>query len=206
MIGQKTIQPGWNFNIGCKWNFKSVFFGAAIKNQYNSNNENAGLAWSVTGSPLFTITSAGVLRNLDGSAEGNFTLLVTLKDAGNLSDTVTVNVSYPLRQVFTVVGTEFGCTALGGSTVNFTGTIDVIGNGWEVRVYGSSDANTTFGDTRLSIYDSGSTLVLFTRILTAAGTADYGPWVSLPPGDYTYDLEVISIDGQTCGGFYYQNV
>jgi hypothetical protein len=174
-------------------------------------NENAGLAWSVTGSPLFTITNTGVLKNEDGSAEGNFTLLVTLKDAGNLEDTVTVNVSYPLRQSFTINGMAGGCTGNGGgiNTVDFTGTIDVVGNGWEVQVYIVPDTFSpipTFSNTKLSIYDSQGTLAFFASVSSQSDNPTYGLWLSLSPGNYTYDLEITAFDGGACGGFFYQNV
>lgn len=208
----------YNFNVNSE--------GASNPSVNGSNpaggNSTAGLTWSVTNAngtanPLFTIASsgvgAGILKNEDGSAEGTFSLLVTLKDAGNLSDTATVNVSYPLRESFTVDGTAAGCTANTGTvnTVTFTGTIDVVGNGWEVQAYIVPDSvdpapALTFADTKLSIYDSEETLIVFARATTDDSDPEYGTWLSLSPGNYTYNLEITAFDGGACGGFDWRNV
>lgn len=165
-----------------------------------------GLTWSVTGDPIFSIDSNGIMQNLDGTAEGDYVLEVTLKDAGNLTDTVIVNVSYPLRQSFIVDGVDFACMDSTGSAVSYFGYIEVIGNGWEVRAYINADVGTYSAQTDLGIYSDETDFVVITQVSATGGNEAYSVWYSLTPGTYTYDLLLNGNQGGGCGGFFYRNV
>lgn len=218
-VSETFIQTGSLANVAPTITNKPT--GTIVKNEgdidvYDFNGVNGsnaaggrstdGLVWSVTGNAIFSITSDGILKNLDGTAEGDYSLLITLKDAGNLTDTVTVNVSYPLRQSFEVDGVEFACTEVTGGTLDYTGTITVVGDGWQVRAYIAADAGTSLAQTSLEVFNPGSSFDIFTQVTATGGNETYGAWESLPPGEYTYNLQITASGGGACGGFFYRNV
>ena len=164
-------------------------------------NSTADLTWSVTGNPIFTITSGGLLRNLSGSASGTYNLTVTLTDAGGATDSINIVVQYPLIQSFIIDGDTEICVVSPGGYVETFGTIEVSGNGWFARVYADANYDTEQGYVELELtpVPSGTTILVYESYDFGLLTGN-SP-VSIPSGSYSYRLGVQMINGGGCGRF-----
>jgi hypothetical protein len=180
-------------------------FNAVNGSNPAGGNSTADLSWSVSGSPLFSITSSGLLQQLDGSAEGTFNLRITVTEATGDTDYVDVVVVYPFRSEFLVKGQSFVCTS--GSGVEFRyGLITVIGDGWKIRAT-STVAGTgsgTMGTTVITLTGEGG-LIINTSTNSTPGNPGVTPWNDVPAGDYSYELEVMGENAGACGGFEWSN-
>lgn len=177
-------------------------------NGVNGSNINGGkstndLTWTVTNqngtaSPLFAFSAVtnGLLQQPNGTAEGTFLLRVNLFDAGNLSDFRNITVTYPIRETFTVTGSQgVSAPALGGNAQT-SGTIAVEGEGWQVRLQLDVYDGAERGEASLDITAPGVSIEL--DVNGEPGGVLLSNWVSVPEGNYAY---LLYIDVQNGGGF-----
>jgi hypothetical protein len=158
----------------------------------SGGNSTSNLAWSVAGSSLFSITSSGLLQQLDGTAEGTFNLVVTMTEASGATDTANVTVTYPYRVSVVFDGpTQYQFNVPPGGTGNYLGTVTVTGlpatfRAASVRSFGDSQIDTTisvdgnFKDANIPI-GSGFTSVTSTGFTLPPGTYGYSLYVKVHP-------------------------
>ena len=156
-------------------------------NGVNGSNPSGGnstieLSWSVTGNPIFSITSDGLLQNLDGTAEGTYNLVVTLTDAGGLTDTCAITVHYPLRQ--SVEFSSWYTKTLTNNSDSTSGTVTIVGV--SATFYAQAIVDDPDGDTSVSITIDGISRGV---VRTTPGTRNSTTF-TLPPGTYTYSVDV----------------
>lgn len=101
-------------------------FNGVNGSNISGGNSTSDLSWSVSGSSLFTITSAGVLQNLNGLAEGTFNLTVVMTEASGNIDSTLITVNYPIRKSVTFSSGYFVETNTAQDTT-YIGTVTVFG-------------------------------------------------------------------------------
>lgn len=133
-------------------------------------NSTTDLAWSVIGNSIFTITSAGVLQDLSGTAGGTYNLVVTLTEASGATDTSNITVTYPIRTnvVFsntnsrTSTGSDSGIVTITGAQANFWAFATVnVGTGnvsTNITIDGNSRSATTSSPPQGTVQSSFFTL------------------------------------------------
>lgn len=121
------------------------FDGLNGSNIYGPNST-LDLSWSVTGNPMFTITSGGLLQDLSGTAQGTFNLRVTLTEASGGTDFVDITVVYPNPQntiFISNINTEpLNYTAIGSVKVN--GSIVTLDPGYSFPVLNGGTVSGTY--------------------------------------------------------------
>ncbi|MFY8170647.1 MAG: hypothetical protein ACOVK2_05980 [Candidatus Fonsibacter sp.] len=173
-------------------------------NGVNGSNIDGGrstdnLRWTVTNqdetpSALFTITPLGLLQNLNGTAEGTFLLRVNLFDAGNLLNSRNITVTYPIREQFSVDGNQSVYSPEPDGYNQTTGTINVEGSGWQVRLQLDMDLSAAIGFGRLVI-NNGPAIIIDISLSGYGGSSSFSDFEPLPPGDYEYLLSVSTENG-----------
>ena len=154
-----------------------------------------GLTWSVTGNPEFSITSMGLLRNEAGTAEGDYTLTVKLTDPAGATDTVVVNVSYPVIKSVTF-SNIYDFQYENNGTYTVSGTVTIVGASVDFYSYAESFVGGTPDNATTSYVVVNG--VGNTANAPAGGTDDVFV-VTLAPGIYSYYVDV-NVYGSTNEG------
>jgi len=158
-------------------------------------NSTSNLAWSVTGSSLFSITSDGLLQQPDGTAEGTFNLVVTMTEASGATDTANITVNYPVRRG--VFFSSWITKTLTDDTQSTSGTVTIIGI--PATFNARSVVTTSGGDTTTTIDINGISRI---AVRGTVGTTNSSTF-SVAPGVYPYSVEV-SVNGTAgYGGIIY---
>jgi hypothetical protein len=155
-------------------------------------NSTADLSWGVTGSSLFSITSAGLLQNLDGTAEGTFNLIVTMTEASGASDTSNVTVTYPIR-----TNVVFSNTNSRTTTGSDSGTVTITGN--QANFWAFATVNVGTGNVSTNITIDGISRSATTSA-PPSGTVQ-STFFTLQPGVYPYSYSTTIND--TGGGIFF---
>ena len=162
-------------------------------------NSTADLSWGVTGSSLFSITSDGLLQNLDGTAEGTFNLVVTMTEASGAFDTSNITVTYPFRNSVTFTSWSSKCGTVSAIETT-TGFITITGSDANFNAFATVNTGTVSITTDVII--DGISLNAFRN---TNGTTNSGI-LTLSAGTYPYFIEidrVITGSGSACGGINY---
>lgn len=166
----------------------------------SGGNSASDLSWSVTGSSLFTITSAGVLQNINGLAEGTFTLTVTMTEASGNTDSTPITVNYPIRRsiVFTPSTTSssaYGLTSLSGT---------VLATGATYRLYAEAFSVTTGQNVFVTVGVTGLNNVS-AEASDIEGTVRSNFFITIEPGiTYSWfaNINKSGTNGTGSGGIY----
>jgi hypothetical protein len=164
-------------------------------------NSTSNLSWSVTGNPLFSITSNGVLQNTNGLAEGTFNLVVTMTEASGATDTSNVTVTYPFRRsiVFTPNTTSSSTTG----TVTLAGTVLATGGTYLLKAEAFAASSGTSVSTTLVVSQGGSNLpdMPLTANVTSFGDILSNYDATIQPGiTYNWNLTVVKSGNGTGSG------
>ncbi len=167
-------------------------------------NSTSDLAWSVAGSSLFSITSTGLLQQLDGTAEGTFNLVVTMTEASGATDTSNVTVTYPFRRsiVFTpniISSSDYGTTNLSGT---------VLATGGTYLLYAQSFSITSGQNVMTTLTVAGQSSY-YAEANGIAGTVTSNFNATILPGIvYNWNLTIIKsgVNGSGSGGIYASEV
>lgn len=157
-------------------------FNAVNGSNPSGGNSTSDLSWSVTGNPIFTITSGGLLQNLDGTAEGTYSLIVTVTEASGNTDTVNITVSYPSRSGVTF--SSWTSRVVSNGIQSTSGTVEITGTA--ATFYAQAIVNDFDGDTTTDITIGGFDRAV---VRTTIGTTNSTTF-TLPPGTYSYSIEV----------------
>lgn len=169
-------------------------FNAVNGSNPAGGNSTADLSWTVTGNPIFTITSTGVLQDLSGLAEGTFNLRVTVTEASGATDFVDITVTYPFRNSV-VFSSWWEQTGTGSSNMNTAGTITITGIPANFNAYARVDTGTLTVTTNITI--NGTSLSAYRN---TNGTTESSV-ITLPPGVYPYYVSVVRVaSGFAVGG------
>ncbi len=155
-------------------------------------NSTADLSWSVTGSPLFSITSNGLLQQPDGTAQGTFNLLVTMTEASGATDTSNVTVTYPFR-----TNVVFSSTNSRTTTGSDSGTVTITGN--QANFWAFATVNVGTGNVSTNITINGISRSATTSA-PPSGTVQ-STFFTLQPGVYPYSYSTTIND--TGGGIFF---
>jgi len=155
-------------------------------------NSTSDITWSITGSPIFSITQDGVLQNLDQTAEGSYIISVKATEAAGTFDVVEVSVVYPVKN--SVLFSSWYRDSSTNSTTSTTGTVTITGAdvAFRAEAIGFSSATTVTKITVNSIAEQVTK--------TGSPSATSSPIV-LPAGAYNYFVEVKTSGGTGAGGF-----
>lgn len=163
----------------------------------SGGNSTSNLTWSVTGSSLFSITSSGLLQQLDGTAEGTFNLVVTMTEASGATDTANVTVTYPYRINVVFSGpTQYYFNTPAGGHGYYVGTVTITGAPANFYAYSSRG----FGDSLVNTSISVNGTFKAAAITSGTGSASVSSTsFSVPPGVYGYSVDV-TVTGGGGGG------
>ena len=142
----------------------------------------ADLTWSVTGNPIFTITSDGVLQDLSGLAEGTFNLRVTVTEASGATDYVDITVFYPSRT--TVTWSSWFSSSGGISNQSTSGTVTIAGASANFNAFAAVFTGDMTVSTSITINGINRTAYQY-----SVGRNE-SSFFTLPPGTYSYSVSV----------------
>jgi hypothetical protein len=158
-------------------------FNAVNGSNPSGGNSTADLSWTVTGDPIFTITSAGILQDLSGLAEGTFNLRVTVMEASGATDYVDITVIYPYRNSI-VFSSWFSQSGTGSSNMSTSGTVTITGTPANFNAY--STVNTGSASVTTDVIINGVSLSAFRNTIGTTSSSV----LTLSAGTYPYSVEV----------------
>lgn len=149
----------------------------------SGGNSTSDLSWSVSTNPLFTITSAGILKDLSGTASGTYNLRVTLTEASGATDFVDITVVYPLTSSV-VFSSWYVQNGSGSSNLSTFGTITITGSDVNFNAFARVDTGTLSVTTDVVI--NGTSLTAFRNSMGTTNSSI----LTLSAGVYSYSVEV----------------
>ncbi len=161
------------------------------------------LTWSVTkgdgtATSVFTIDSAGVLKNPAGTAEGQYDLIVKMTEASGASDSVTISVVYPIS--LGVFWSSWYEWPSGPGTNSTSGTVRIAGNPATFKSFAQVYAGGLRVQSTITI---GSTTQHYADQSLVG--LDESLSFTLNPGTYNYTINVVKTEIVSGSPYYYGN-
>jgi len=175
-------------------------FNGTNSSNYFGGKSTDDLTWSVTkgdGTPttVFTIDSAGVLKNPAGTAEGQYDLIVKMTEASGATDSVAISVVYPIS--VGVFWSSWHTWPSGILDKNTSGTVTIAGLPATFKSFASVFAGAMEVTSNITIGTENRYAVK-----SSVGT-NYSTTFTLQPGTYSYSITLNKREITSGSPYYY---